>query len=97
MRDYVGGFRGAGGMVLMWSLGFGVFACMAGVVWRATVLSSDLMKGLTALMMVFFWQRTASWSIGGGNSSWSQYFWAYGYLASWLGYEAWKGLWPFVC
>ena len=41
MRDYVGGFRGAGGMVLMWSLGFGVFACMAGVVWRATVLSGN--------------------------------------------------------
>lgn len=54
MRVYVRGLRGAGGMALMWNSGFGMFACKAGVVWRATVLSGSLVKGLISLMMAFF-------------------------------------------
>ena len=53
MRDYVGGLGGVGGMVLMWSLGFGVFACMVDVVWRAAVLSGSLVKRLISLMAFF--------------------------------------------
>ena len=55
MRDCVGGLGGAEGMALMWSLDFGMFACKAGVVWRAAVLSGGLMGGgLISLMVVFF-------------------------------------------
>jgi len=54
MRVCVGGLGGAEGMALMWNLGFGMFACKAGVVRRAAVLSSSLVRALISLTIVFF-------------------------------------------